>query len=80
MEVFSPFTMLDLSEGKVALLNNEDDLITSASLVSVADLRQKRKQQKFCIPTKTDEFMLMLNNYANIFYVIFQRPAHFSKC
>ena len=66
MEGFSPFTMLDLSEDEVALLNNEDDLTTSASLVGVANLRQQRKKQKYCIPAEVDGFMLMLKRYANL--------------
>ena len=66
MERLSPFTMLYLREDEVALLNNEDDLITSASLVSIADLRQQCKYQKFCIPAEADEFMLMLKRYANL--------------
>ena len=50
MERFSPFIMLDLSEDEVALLNNEDDLITSVSLVGVADLRQQSKAlSKSCL-------------------------------
>ena len=40
MEVLSPFIMLDLSKDEVELMNNEDDLITPASLVSVDDIRQ----------------------------------------
>ena len=55
----------------MALLNNKDDLITSASLVSVAYLKQQRKQQKVCIPSEADEFMLMLKRYANLVYVSF---------
>ena len=66
MEGVSPFTMLDLSKNEVALLNNEDDLITSAYLVSVDDLRQQRKQQKVCITSDSYEFMLMLKRYANL--------------
>ena len=62
--------MLDLSEDEVALLNNEDDLITSASLVSMDDLRQQRKHQKVHIYTESDKFMLMLKRYTNIVYVI----------
>ena len=31
MDGLSPFTMLDLSKDEVAMLSNEDDLITSAS-------------------------------------------------
>ena len=63
--------MLDLREYEVALLNNEDYLFTSASLVRVADLRQQHKQKKFCIPAEADKFMIMLKRYANIVYVVF---------
>ena len=63
--------MLDLSNNEVSVLNNEDDLINSVSLVSVADLRQQQKQQKVCIPADTDEFMLILKRYENLVYVIF---------
>ena len=80
MEGFSTFTTLDFSEDEVALLNNEDDLITSVSLVSVAKLRQQHKQKKVFIPADADKFMLILNRYTNLVYVIFWRPAHFSKC
>ena len=44
MEVLSPFIMLDLSKDEVELMNNEDDLITPASLVSVDDISKQRKQ------------------------------------
>ena len=44
MDGMSLFTMIDLSEDEVAMLNNEDNLITSASLVSVDDLRKQRKK------------------------------------
>ena len=63
--------MLDLSNDEVSVLNNEDDLINSVSLVRVADLRQQQKQKKVCIPDDTDEFMLILKRYANLVYVIF---------
>ena len=43
MDGLSPFTVLDLSKDEVAMLNNEDDSITSAYLVSVDDLRKQRK-------------------------------------
>ena len=46
MEGLSPFTMLDLRKYEVALLNTEDDLITSASLARVADQRQRKKTTK----------------------------------
>ena len=50
MEGLSPFTMLDLSEDKEVLLNNEHDLITSASLVSVADLMQQQNSIRSAFP------------------------------
>ena len=52
MDGLSPFTMLDLSEDEVAMLNNEDYLITSASLVSVDNLSKKRKKRKYEFPLK----------------------------
>ena len=55
----------------MALLNNEDDLITSAYLVSMADLRQQRKQKKVWILADAYEFMIMLKCYANLVYVVF---------
>ena len=79
MEELSPFTMLDLSKDEVALLNNEDDLITSASLVHVADLRQQHKLKKFCITAEADEFMLMLKRYANLVYVVFSETCPLFK-
>ena len=63
--------MLDQTEDELAMLNNEDDLITSASLVSVDDLRKQWKKLKVCIPAEADKFMLMLKRYANLVYAIF---------
>ena len=80
MDGLSHFTMLDLSEDEVAMLNNEDDLITLASLVSVDDLRKQRERLKVCIPSEADEFMLMLKRYTNVVYAIFWRHAQCSKC
>ena len=39
MDGLSPFTMLDLNEDQVALLNAEQDLLNTASVVRIADLR-----------------------------------------
>ena len=44
MDGMSPFTMIDLSKDEVVMLNNEKYLISSASLVSVDDLRKQRKK------------------------------------
>ena len=71
MDGLSPFTTLDLSKDEVAMLNNEDDLITLASLVSVDDLRKQREKLKVCITAEAEKFMLMLKRYANLVYAIF---------
>ena len=71
--------MLDISEDEVSLLNDEDDLITSTSLVRVDDMRQQSKQKKVCIPAEADEFMIMLNHYANLVYVVFSETCPLFK-
>lgn len=43
MEGLSPLSMLDLDKDQIAALNDEDDLLNFASLVSVHDLRAKKK-------------------------------------
>ena len=53
------------------MLNTEDNLITSASLVSVDDLRKQRKKLKGWISAEADEFMIMLKRYVNLVYVVF---------
>ena len=50
MEGLSPFLMLDMSENKVAQLNDKEDLIASASNVSVADLRGHQKHKRSPCP------------------------------
>ena len=67
----SPFTMLDLNKDEVACINHEENLLTSASMVSVDDPRNKQRKQKICIPTKVDEFMLTLKKYVNLIYAVF---------
>lgn len=79
MDGLSPFTMLDLNEDEVAMLNSEEDLITSASLVSVADLRLQRKKSKVCVPQDASDFMLMMKRYANMIYAIFSELSPLFK-
>ena len=50
MDGLSHFTMLDLNEYEVALLNNEQDLLNAASLVSVEYLRFQQCKLNICIP------------------------------
>ena len=74
MDGLSPFTMLDLNEDEVALLNDEQDLLNPTYLVSVGDLRLQRLKLKIWIPLEADDFMLMLKRYGNLLF--FQTRAH----
>ena len=67
----SPFTMLDLNEDQVALLNDEQDLLKTASLVSISDLRVQRNKIKISILAEAKKFMVMLKRYANLLYAVF---------
>ena len=71
MDGLSPFTMLDLNEDQVALLNDEQDLLNTASLVSISDLRLQRNKIKISVPTEADDFMVMLKRYANLLFAVF---------
>ena len=71
MDGLLPFTMLDLNEDQVALLNDDQDLLNMASLVSISDLRVQRNKIKISIPAEADELMVMLKRYANLLYTVF---------
>ena len=71
MDGLLPFTMLDLNEDQVALLNDDQDLLNTASLVSISDLRVQRKKIMISIPAEADKFMVMLKRYANLLYAVF---------
>ena len=71
MDGLSPFIMLDLNEYQVAVLNDEQDLLNTASLVCVTDLRGQRNKINISIPAEADKFMLMLKRYANLLYSVF---------
>ena len=71
MEGMSPFTMLDLNEYDLVLLNDKQDLLKTASLISVEDLRLQQLKLKICIPLEADGFMLMLKGYDNLLYAVF---------
>ena len=79
MEGLSPFTMLDLDEDQVALLNDEEDLINSASLVRVNDLRARRKKMNISVPVDATEFLTMIKRYANLIYAIFSETCPLFK-
>ena len=71
MEGLSPFTMLDLNGDEVELLNYEQDLLNTASLVSVEYLRFQRLNLNICIHLEADDFMLVLKRYGNLLYAVF---------
>ena len=71
MDGLPPFTVLDLNEDEVALINDDQDLLNTASLVSVENLRLQRRKLKICISLEADDFMLMLKRYGNLMYPVF---------
>ena len=79
MDGLSPFTMLYLNGDQVALLNDEQDLLNTASLVSISDLRVQRNKIKISIPAKADEFTVMLKRYANLLYAVFKETCPLFK-
>ena len=66
MDGLSTFTMLNLDEDLVSLLNDEEDLINSASLVRVNNLRAQQKKMKILVPVDATEFLTMIKRYANL--------------
>ena len=79
MDGLTPFAMLDLNEDQVAILNEEQDLLNTASLVSVSDLRGQRSKLKVTIPAEPEEFMLMIKRYTNLVYAIFSEDSPLFK-
>mmetsp|Transcript_15051 Transcript_15051/g.17305 ORF Transcript_15051/g.17305 Transcript_15051/m.17305 type:complete len:184 (+) Transcript_15051:254-805(+) len=71
MDGLSPFIMLDLNEDQVALLNDEQDLLNNAFLVSVADLCGQQNKLKVSIPDEANKFMLMLKRFVNLLFPVF---------
>ena len=79
MEIFSQLIILDLNKDEVVILNQEDDLITNAYVVSVADLRGKNKKEENFIPTKAGNSMLMFEWYTNFVFAIFSETSPLFK-
>ena len=80
MEGLSPFAMQDMDEDAVAHFNDENALLDSASLVSVADIRALRKKVKLSVPTEAEEFMLILKRFANLLYALFSARCPLFRC
>ena len=75
----SPFTMLDIDEDQVYLLNDKEDLINSAYLVSVNDLRAQRNKMKILVPVDATEFLTMIKRYKNLIYDVFSETCPLFK-
>ena len=71
--------MLDLDEDQVVLLNDEEDFINAASLVSVNDLRTQRKKMKILLPVDATEFITMIKRYSNLIYAVFSETCPLFK-
>ena len=55
MNGLSHLIMLDLNEDEVTLFNDDQDLLSTASLVSVEDLRFQQRKINICIPLEADD-------------------------
>jgi hypothetical protein len=76
----SPFMLLDLTEDEVADINNEDDVLTRASVVTVNDLKAVKKRIQASIPTTSEKFMLLLQRYANLLFALFSETCPLYRC
>ena len=61
-------------------LNDEDDLLQRASLVSVQDLRALRTKQKICIPSDAHEFLTLLKRFGKLLYALFFDNCPLFQC
>ena len=79
-EGLSPFAVLDLDEDAVARINDADDALTRASLMTFQDLKKIRNANKSKVPESSDEFMLTLKRFANLLFSIFSDDCPYFKC
>jgi hypothetical protein len=79
-EGLSPFAVLDLDEDAVARINDADDALTRASLMTFQDLKVLKNANKAQVPSSPDEFMLTLKRYANLLFAIFSDDCPYFKC
>ena len=57
MDGLTLFGIQDLNEDEVSCLNDEQEILNLASLVSVSDLRTQRNKMKILVPKNAEEFM-----------------------
>jgi hypothetical protein len=70
-EGLSPFLMVDLTEDEVAQVNDEDEALTTASNVTMAEIKAAKHKLKAAVPESAEKFVTMLLCYANLLYALF---------
>ncbi len=71
MEGLSPFICAAIDEDEVAKINSHDELLDTATSVTVSDLAKLKKSMKASVPTTATEFLDMLKAYANLLFALF---------
>ena len=79
-EGLSPFLMIDLTEDEVAQLNNNTDAIDRATHITLQDILKQKKSLKPKIPEQSDEFMLLLQRFANLLFALFTDTCPYFEC
>ena len=79
-EGLSIFAMLDMDEDEVAQINEADDAINRASLLTFQDLQKLKNARKAKVPDSADEFMLTLKRFANLLFALFSADCPLFKC
>jgi hypothetical protein len=70
-EGLSPFLMVDLTEDEVAQVNDEDKALTTASNVTMGEIKAAKHKLKSAVPDSAEKFIHMLLCYANLLYALF---------
>ena len=80
-EGLPPFLMLDLSVDEVADTNDNGKALTLASSITVLDIKAAKKcTQAFLVPTTSDKFLLLLQQYANLLFAPFSSECSLFQC
>ena len=68
MDGLALFVMINLNENQVVHFNKEQDLINTASLVSVTYLQGHQRTPKVSILAEEEDFMFMLKHYTKLMF------------
>ena len=67
----SPFTMLDMTEEVVALMQQDHEDLLNASLISTSEVKSTRAKLIATTPSDSEGFMMMLKRFANLLFALF---------